>query len=257
MSELGMLEALERRNFEEWAAKRNYNLKRDYDHTYLKYDMAKAWDAWQARAEAESVIREARQPEQAAKQHSPVAYRDHSDAWIGCSCGWEEFGSSGEDWMAHVAGAGNQSEQSAAPDSDQKCKYHRPDALYCLDCIPPNAPLSVLLVGTRKPSAEEIEQGQSLAGTSSPLNSATTADFIAAMKESGIALIIPGAGEQAAAPTTERDHSLRDAARLAEVWIEEGYDAVLLPDAIRALSEKGAAPPTPQPGLQAIEFVRG
>lgn len=40
---------------------------------------------------------------QATPEHVPVPYRDHSDAWIGCSCGWEEFGSTGEDWLAHVA----------------------------------------------------------------------------------------------------------------------------------------------------------
>lgn len=35
-------------------------------------------------------------------KHVPVAYRDHSDAWIGCSCGWEHFGNNGGDWMEHA-----------------------------------------------------------------------------------------------------------------------------------------------------------
>ena len=36
-----------------------------------------------------------------AEKHIPVAYRDHSDAWIECSCGWGSFGSDGEEWLEH------------------------------------------------------------------------------------------------------------------------------------------------------------
>jgi hypothetical protein len=35
------------------------------------------------------------------KSHVPVAYKDHSDAWIQCSCGWGSFGSDGEEWSEH------------------------------------------------------------------------------------------------------------------------------------------------------------
>lgn len=34
-------------------------------------------------------------------EHKPVAYRDHNDAWIECSCGWGCYGSDGDEWMAH------------------------------------------------------------------------------------------------------------------------------------------------------------
>ena len=43
-----------------------------------------------------------------------------------------------------------------------KSQYHDPDALYCLRCIPPDAPLSVLLIGTRKPTALEIAAAANL-----------------------------------------------------------------------------------------------
>jgi hypothetical protein len=34
-------------------------------------------------------------------KHEPIAYRDHSDAWIQCTCSWGGFGDSGEDWAKH------------------------------------------------------------------------------------------------------------------------------------------------------------
>jgi hypothetical protein len=37
--------------------------------------------------------------------HEPLAYRDHSDAWINCTCGWGSFGESGEDWANHFLAA--------------------------------------------------------------------------------------------------------------------------------------------------------
>ena len=36
-------------------------------------------------------------------QHVPVPNRDHSDAWITCSCGWGSFGTDGEEWLAHAS----------------------------------------------------------------------------------------------------------------------------------------------------------
>jgi hypothetical protein len=39
--------------------------------------------------------------EMSGESHIPVAYRDHSDAWIECSCGWGSFGSNGEEWLEH------------------------------------------------------------------------------------------------------------------------------------------------------------
>lgn len=52
-----------------------------------------------------------------AKQHEPVSYRDHSDAWIQCSCGWGSFGTNGEEWMQHFTSL---SELSAAEQAARK-----------------------------------------------------------------------------------------------------------------------------------------
>ena len=35
-------------------------------------------------------------------KHIPVAYRDHNDAWIQCSCGWGGFGDDGGTWLEHA-----------------------------------------------------------------------------------------------------------------------------------------------------------
>jgi hypothetical protein len=35
-------------------------------------------------------------------EHYPQAYRDHSDAWIECSCGVGDFGDTAEEWFAHI-----------------------------------------------------------------------------------------------------------------------------------------------------------
>lgn len=55
-----------------------------------------------------------------------------------------------------------------APEGEaKKCesKYHRPTSIYCLDCIPADAPLAVLLLSNRKPTAEDIRRGREIAKT--------------------------------------------------------------------------------------------
>ena len=49
------------------------------------------------------------------------------------------------------------------PERTCKSPYHRPTSLYCLDCLPSDAPLGALLLSNRKPTADDVKRGQEIA----------------------------------------------------------------------------------------------
>lgn len=61
--------------------------------------------------------------------HVPQVYRDHSDAWIECSCGWGDFGASGEEWLEHITAVKKEQETRSKPEPEpipkvKSCNRH-------------------------------------------------------------------------------------------------------------------------------------
>lgn len=88
-----------------------------------------------------------------------------------------------------------------------KCQspYHPPTSIYCLDCLPSDAPLGALLLSNRPPTADEIRRGlkleslakEALARNASPQPVTGAPDEVAMTPEA--------VGIEVAAPTGEAE----------------------------------------------------
>jgi hypothetical protein len=69
-----------------------------------------------------------------------------------------------EAWKAAELSVARAIEESRQPGLCEKnSPYHRPTSMYCLDCLPPDAPLGALLLSNREPTQNEIERGLEIA----------------------------------------------------------------------------------------------
>jgi hypothetical protein len=49
------------------------------------------------------------------------------------------------------------------PTCEKNSPYHRPTSMYCLDCLPSDAPLGALLLSNRQPTEDDIKRGLEIA----------------------------------------------------------------------------------------------
>lgn len=103
----------------------------------------------------EAALRESASLHNPSDSETKAAKLKLYDLW--CQAGSEDF----TQWLAEKAielFAGRESTREA-PSDGCASKYHRPTAIYCLDCLPKDAPLGALLLSNRKPTQSEIERG--------------------------------------------------------------------------------------------------
>jgi len=138
-----------RERFEDWKRTFNYDVQDQFHHHLLSRDEV----AFQAFCAGMRVIEESRQPETQklgycdSPHNLDESMKQRSHQHNGLTCRY---------WHGQV-------EESRQPGLCEKnSPYHDPRRAYCLDCLPPDAPLGTLLVGTREPTAGEIKRGLEL-----------------------------------------------------------------------------------------------
>lgn len=93
-------------------------------------------------------------------------YREDFSVWykanyahIAATSSWVE-----RSWESYKAGILRAIEESHPPSiCGKKSPYHRPTSMYCLDCLPPDAPLGALLLSNREPTEDEVKRGLEIA----------------------------------------------------------------------------------------------